>query len=238
MALISGFSFGSLSRMVTFTCTVALVRSAVGMTWRSTALYGLAGERLDRDLGRLLVAEPGHVGLGHVGLDLQRVEVGERHDRARRGREVHARRDGRDALAHLGHLPHHDARERRADDACSGAAPAANARSACACAQRGLRHLDAALRGLQLVLARARGRASASPHCASGGAALARSASRALHLGARRAAPAPRSRRLQARDHLALAHAAALLDLQRRPGGPGSWRRRPPCAARPRSRRR
>jgi len=38
LALISGFRSGSLSRMVTLTCTVALVRSAVGMTWRSTAL--------------------------------------------------------------------------------------------------------------------------------------------------------------------------------------------------------
>ena len=38
LALISGFRSLSLSRIVTFTITVALVRSAVGITWRSTAL--------------------------------------------------------------------------------------------------------------------------------------------------------------------------------------------------------
>ena len=43
-ALISGLSWGSLSRMVTFTWTVALVRSAVGMTWRSTARYLRSGK--------------------------------------------------------------------------------------------------------------------------------------------------------------------------------------------------
>ena len=37
-ALISGFRSLSLSRIVTFTWTVAFVRSAVGMTCRSTAL--------------------------------------------------------------------------------------------------------------------------------------------------------------------------------------------------------
>src|SRR5208283_5885706 len=39
LQLISGFRFLSLSRMETFTVTVALVRSAVGMTWRRTPLY-------------------------------------------------------------------------------------------------------------------------------------------------------------------------------------------------------
>ena len=38
LALISGFRSLSLSRIVTLTITVALVRSAVGITWRSTAL--------------------------------------------------------------------------------------------------------------------------------------------------------------------------------------------------------
>ena len=52
------------------------------------------------------------VRLGDVGLDLERREVGESDDGARRGREVHARRDRSDALADLGHLLHDDARER------------------------------------------------------------------------------------------------------------------------------
>src|SRR5208283_4148364 len=39
LQLISGFRYLSLSSMCTFTVTVALVRSAVGMTCRSTPLY-------------------------------------------------------------------------------------------------------------------------------------------------------------------------------------------------------
>ena len=42
-ALISGFKSLSLSRIVTFTCTVALVRSAVGITCRTRPLYLRSG---------------------------------------------------------------------------------------------------------------------------------------------------------------------------------------------------
>src|SRR5207249_1514022 len=43
LALISGLSWASLSRIVTLTWTVAFVRSAVGITCRSTALYLRSG---------------------------------------------------------------------------------------------------------------------------------------------------------------------------------------------------
>ena len=102
----------SRSRMLTFTCTVARCRSAVGTTCRTRPAEGGIGIGVEGDPGALAVADPGDVGLVDVHLHLQRGEV--RHGHHRAAGEPAAHR-GRHDLAHLRLLAQHRPGERGPD---------------------------------------------------------------------------------------------------------------------------
>ena len=77
----SGSTRGSRSRNLIFTSTVALARSTVG-TMRDDAAEAHVGKGVELDLGGLADLDLAERGLGHVGLDLERVHVGHGHHRA------------------------------------------------------------------------------------------------------------------------------------------------------------
>ena len=183
------------------------------MICRSTARYRRSGNASTVTSAGCSGPSLRHVGLADVRLHLEGVEVGQGHDRARRRREVHAGRDGRDALPHLGHLLDHGAGERGQDPRVlhlglrvTDLGPGLG--------DRGLGDAHAALRDVHLVAGRRSAGAARSLACRSRRSFSARSASRALqqrlralHLGLVVAA-------LEAGDQLAFPDAVALLDPQ------------------------
>ena len=210
-------------------------------------LAHLAAERrvrigVERDPRRLPMAHARDVRLVHVHLDLERGEVGHRHDRAAREPAAHRRRHH---LADLGFLPEHGAGERRADVrvlerrlARSGAPPAAA--STRAWADRAARVPPASAR---LGAISASCSETARDCCAvdlGDAAGVARASGRArrrldeLRAGAGevRLAPArrrPRSRRCRAGRSPRPAARRSRHPPSSEASGRGSWRRRTAC---------